>query len=272
MDWISPPSQPSGHVSESVPVMEPKPPPSNPTELAVAGLPKTRREELRMVEQTIDYEFSDLALLNQALTHSSFNNLMADSPGDYESLEFLGDAILGFVISEILYQRFPEHTEGTLSKLRSHLVSRSQLARMSAKIGIHRFVLLSPGEEQTGGRRKTAILGDIFESLLAAIYLDGGIEAARRVILQQFDPVLEDLQRRDPTLKDHKSRLQELLHTRGLREPNYRIVSEKGPDHRKEFLIEAWIDNQPAARAWGRSKKDAEQRAAEQALSGLENS
>lgn len=233
------------------------------------SLSKERRKELAAAEEILGHRFSDLELLNRALTHSSFKNFAADCHTDYESLEFLGDAILEFVVSEALYERLPQHSAGELTKLRSLLVSRARLAALSRDAGLERFILLSPGEDRTGGRRKKTILGDIFESLVAALYLDGGLTVVTQWILGWFDPLLQEMQRGALPPKDHKSRLQELLHTRRLREPDYRILEEKGPDHRKEFLVEAWIDKRPVARAWGRSKREAEQQAARLALEAI---
>ncbi len=229
-----------------------------------------RLEELARLEEEIGYSFQRPALLERALTHRSYANLSSGGEKDYESLEFLGDAVLDFVISDLLFRMFPDRPEGALSKARSHLVSRKQLARLSAALGLDRYVRLSSGEERTGGRQKKALLGDLWESLLAALYLDGGIEPVRRFVLERFEPLLTETGRKDYPLRDHKSRLQEALHARGVSEPEYRIVREQGPDHRKEFLIEARIAGKAVARAWGRTKKEAEQKAAQDAF-GLVN-
>ncbi len=229
-----------------------------------------RLAELRALVDALGLRVSNLQLLDQALTHGSFTNQSGSSHRDYQSLEFLGDAILGLVISEILYRLYPDHSEGELSRFRSHLVSRRQLARLSASCGLDRVVRLGSGEEQTGGRRKAAILGDVFESLIAAVYLDGGLEPVREFVMSQFRELFSEIAALEMAPQDHKSRLQELLHARGQSEPDYLIVAEEGPDHRKQFLVEARIMGRPVAQAWGHSRKRAEQRAAQEALDQLQ--
>lgn len=233
-----------------------------------------RLAELRALERRLGHEFENPALLDRALTHRSFlhdagKQGRSQDTRDYEALEFFGDAILGLIISEELFLAQPDLHEGELSKLKAHLVSAKQLSRLSRELELSRFVRLSHGEEKTGGRGKKAILADLFESLTAALYLDAGLEGARRFVLSRFRPLLDEIDSDRFHVRDYKSTLQELLHSRGLSEPSYKVVAESGPDHRKEFLIEVFSGGQALARGQGLSKKEAEQRAAHIALEVL---
>lgn len=215
------------------------------------------------------HRFRRIQVLERALTHRSYAH-EAGVPGrHYESLEFLGDSVLELIISESLYLANPDRSEGELSKTRSFLVSRSELSTLSRRLGLGRYLRLSQNEEKTGGRHRTTILADAFESVIAAIYLDGGLEAARSFILDQFRDHLKQDARQELDLGDYKSRLQERLHVLGGREPNYRVVRESGPEHSKTFLIEVRGLNRVLARAHGTSKKRAEQKAARRALTEL---
>jgi ribonuclease-3 len=225
------------------------------------------------LEDELGYRFRDIGLLEHALTHRS--RAHEDASGgviDNESLEFLGDAVLGFVIADMLFQRYPTHSEGYKSKVKASIVSATSLTRLAEKIDLGRFVLLGRGEEKTGGRRKHAILADSFEAVIAAIYLDGGIEAAREFIVSLFGPLLTDAgdQAAEASFtEDWKSALQERLQAEGLGLPNYRLASAEGPDHRKRFDVEVLVGGEPTGRATGRSKKEAEQQAAKAALEKL---
>ncbi len=225
------------------------------------------------LEDQLGYWFRDIGLLEHALTHRS--RAHEDASGgviDNESLEFLGDAVLGFVIADMLFQRYPTHSEGYKSKVKASIVSAVSLTRLAEKIDLGRFVLLGRGEEKTGGRRKHAILADSFEAVIAAIYLDGGIDAAREFIVSVFGPLLTgagDQAAEASFTEDWKSALQERLQADGLGLPNYRLASAEGPDHRKRFDVEVLVDGRPAGRATGRSKKEAEQQAAKAALERL---
>ena len=230
-------------------------------------------DTLGPLEDCIGYEFRDLGLLEHALTHRS--RAHEDASGgviDNESLEFLGDAVLGFVIADLLFTRFPTHSEGYKSKVKAGIVSSASLARIAEELDLGRFVLLGRGEEKTGGRRKHAILADSFEALIAAIYLDGGIEAAREFILSRFGPLVAGAgdQAAEATFtEDWKSAFQEWLQAEGHGLPHYRIASADGPDHRKRFDVEVIVGGRPVSRASGRSKKEAEQQAAKSALAKL---
>jgi ribonuclease-3 len=228
-------------------------------------------EHLGPLQDKIGYEFTDLGLLEHALTHRS--RAHEDASGgviDNESLEFLGDAVLGFVIADLLFHKFPTHSEGYKSKVKAGIVSASSLARLANDNDLGRYVLLGRGEEKTGGRNKHAILSDSFEALIAAIYLDGGVEAAQAFILSRFAPLVAaagDRAAEASFTEDWKSALQERLQAEGRGLPQYRLVAAEGPEHRKRFDIEVSAGGQPLARATGRSKKDAEQQAAKAALS-----
>jgi ribonuclease III len=243
-------------------------------EIAPSGSPQPN-PKIRQLEQRIGYSFCDPSLLEQALTHRSFVNearqwdVSGARPKDYENLEFLGDSVLGMVISEFLFVQFPHRPEGELAKTKSFLVSTTQLAQISQELGLGRLFRLSYGEEKTGGREKRALLADLFESLTAAIYLDGGIAAARSFILTSFKSRLDHIVQGTLAFNDYKSLLQEQLHERGLPEPRYRVIEETGPEHRKQFLVEVRISADRVATGTGRSKKEAQQQAARNAIQQL---
>src|SRR5262249_48945842 len=186
--------------------------------------------ELEPLERRINYRFRDRGLLEHAMTHRS--RVHEDASGgviDNESLEFLGDSVLGFVIADMLFRNFPQHNEGQKSKLKASLVSASSLARLGDRLGLGEFLILGRGEEKTGGRRKQALIADGYEALIAAIYLDGGVEPARAFIERQFESLILEARRTGVAAaftEDYKSALQEWLqsHDRGL--PAYRLVSE----------------------------------------------
>jgi ribonuclease III len=237
------------------------------------------------LEQTLGYRFTRPELLEQALTHSSQAREMelASSPpgtrvGDNEQLEFLGDAVLGLITTEELFQRFPHFREGELSKLRAHLVSEKHLIRVAQLLEFGHFLRLGRGEEKSGGRNKTALLVDALEAVLGAMYIDGGLESVRRVVVQHvISPELEGIARDGSSLPltDHKSALQERLQAMGRPQPVYVLVKEQGPEHSKTFTVEArlQIADRPepefVGRAEGSTKKNAEQGAARQLLEYL---
>lgn len=236
-------------------------------------LNRERRFRLEQLQDRLQYEFSKLELLDRSLTHKSYADRHQQAGIlHYGSLEFLGDAILGFVIAAELFRRFPTLSQGQLSKLRSHLVSGRQLEQLSIGLGLGGYLLLGKGEEKTGGRTKRALLADVFESLVAAIYLDGGLLASKSFILSQFAALLSDLRPAVRDYKDSKSRLQELLHARGLAAPVYRLIDESGPDHKKRFQVEVTVSGRVMGSGKAGSKKAAQQVAAAQALTCLEDS
>ena len=229
--------------------------------------------ELEPLERRIGYRFKDRGLLEHALTHRS--RVHEDASGgvfDNESMEFLGDSVLGFVIADMLFRQFPHHNEGQKSKLKASIVSAASLARLGEKINLGEFLILGRGEEKTGGRRKLALIADCYEALIAAIYLDGGVEPVRAFIERQFASLIQEARRTgaDATFtEDYKSALQEWLqsHDRGL--PAYRLAGEVGPAHRRLFDVEVVVNGVPVARAEGKSKKEAAQAAAKLALDRL---
>ena len=225
------------------------------------------RDEFEALQQAIGYRFRDRGLLEHAMTHTSrANEDVSGGVTDNESLEFLGDAILGFVIADMLFKEFPSFDEGQKSKIKASLVSTVTLARQAERLAIGDHLLLGRGEEKTGGRHKQALLADTYEALIAAIYLDGGIDQARAFILADFAPLVADIRRDGLAGQDHKSALQEYLQARDEPLPEYRLTGTLGPDHRKLFHVEVWVRGEALAEATGASKKEAEQEAARLAL------
>lgn len=221
------------------------------------------------LERAIGHSFSDPRRLERALTHSTVRQeAIADFPGDNEELEFLGDAVLGLVVSEFLLRLFPDWTAGKLSQSKARLVSAPSLHQAARGIQLGSYVQLGKGEEKTGGREKETVLADGYEAVVAAIYLDAGLPAAaafvRRTLL---DSALSDAAPLDAP--DHKSALQEFLQARGQRPADYRVVNETGPDHQKMFIVELLVEGSALARSEGPSKKKAEQIAARIALERL---
>jgi ribonuclease III len=223
-------------------------------------------KELAKLEVRINHDFKNRALLFRALTHSSYANENPVGRGDNEQLEFLGDSIIGFVISECLLSRHPHLTEGQLSKRKAHLVSSSSLFRVASRLELGRFLNLGKGEEKTGGRLKRALLVDACEALAAAIYLDGGLEAARKFVLTQFAEDLHEIVAGRFASSDYKSRLQEKLQSLHRARAEYSVINEIGPDHRKRFSVRLTIAGEPTSEGQGETKKSAEQEAARLAL------
>jgi len=228
------------------------------------------RDEFEALQQAIGYRFRDRGLLEHAMTHTSrANEDVSGGVVDNESLEFLGDALLGFVVADLLFREFPEYDEGQKSKAKAAIVSTAALARQAERLNLGDHLLLGRGEEKTGGRQKQALLADGYEALIAAIYLDGGIEHARAFIVREFRPLLQEARRVGALGQDYKSALQELLQSRDLPLPEYRLVGTAGPDHRKLFEIELLVKGMRLAGASGPSKKEAEQEAARLGLEEL---
>lgn len=231
---------------------------------------------LDTLEHTLKHQFSDRALLEQAVTHSSlaFEQGAANgrkAPADNEKLEFLGDAVLGLVVAQSLYESFPDLTEGDLTRLRAALVSRRHLGSVAESLHLGNYLRLGRGEERNGGRSKAVLLANSFEAIVAALYLDAGIETARDFVRRTvIDPTVQRLYKgleRGESMGDHKSALQEMLQARGAAPPEYEVKAETGPDHRKRFLVEVVIAGSPdlpsvAAQGVGTTKKKAEQEAA----------
>ena len=228
------------------------------------------RDEFEELQQATAYRFRDRGLLEHAMTHTSrANEDMSGGVFDNESLEFLGDAVLGFVIADVLFREFPEYDEGAKSKTKAALVSTATLARQAERLSLGDHLLLGRGEEKTGGRRKQALLADGYEALIAAIYLDGGIEQAYAFIAREFGPLLSEARMSGVVAQDHKSALQEYLQSHDEPLPEYRLAGAIGPDHNKQFQVEVIVRGETVASASGPSKKDAEQEAARLALERL---
>jgi ribonuclease III len=235
------------------------------------GLVVPLPQQFASLEARIGYRFRDRGLLEHALTHKS--KAHEDPSGgvvDNESLEFLGDAVLGLVVADTLFRTFPTYTEGQKSKIKANLVSTVSLAEVAGGLGLGEHLILGRGEEKTGGRRKHALLADTCEAIIAAVYLDGGFEPARQFILRELGAAIEEARRPLYVGRDHKSLLQERLQQSGRPLPTYRIAAEVGPDHRKLFHVEIVVDGQTLGQGTGKTKKDAEQEAARAALASLE--
>ena len=225
------------------------------------------------LEAVLGYTFRDRELLAQALRHSSWCNEQpsgAEKIDDNERFEFLGDAVLDLVVGHRLMTRFPQLREGELSVTRAQVVSETGLSEVAGALGIGTWILLGKGEEKSGGRAKPSILADAFEALVAAVYLDGGFDAARAMIERLLAHRIENVEFKG--FYDFKTRLQELTQARLKATPSYRVVSELGPDHDKRFVVAVTIGDDEWARAVGKSKKEAEQMAAAEAAFRLEGS
>jgi ribonuclease-3 len=222
-----------------------------------------------ILEDKLDYVFRDASLVETALTHRSWMNETQETlRTDNERLEFLGDAVLALVSSDLLMKRFPEQPEGELSKARAAIVNEAGLASIADRLALGQWIFLGRGEEQAGGRQKRSLLANAFEALVGAVYLDGGFEAAYRVAGRLIEPSLADVPA--AANKDFKSRLQELAQAKLQMAPSYTVLSERGPDHAKTFEVAILIGDKEYGRAFGRSKKEAQQNAAEQALAIME--
>ncbi len=229
------------------------------------------RDEFEQLQRAAGYRFRDIGLLEHAMTHTSrANEDVSGGVRDNESMEFLGDAVLGFVMADILFREFPAFAEGDKSKAKAALVSTIALARQAERLALGDHLLLGRGEEKTGGRRKQALLADAYEALIAAIYLDGGIEQAQAFIAREFAAELNDIRSHGLSGLDAKSALQEYLQSHERPLPQYRLAGTLGPDHRKLFQVDVVVQGETLATASGPTKKDAEQEAARMALDKLQ--
>lgn len=226
------------------------------------------KQGMQELEATIGYVFKDKALIKQALTHSSYaNEMRIMKSGNYERLEFLGDAVLEMISSDFLFSKYPTMPEGQLSKLRASLVCEPALSLAAKGISLEKYFLLGKGEESTGGRDRDSIACDIMEAVIGAIYRDSGIEEAKKYI---FRFILDDIEKKK-LFFDAKSNLQELAQSKYKQQLSYRVIYEKGPEHDKEFGVEALLGETAVGSGKGRSKKIAEQHAAYEALLTLHN-
>jgi len=227
--------------------------------------PSNPRADLEGTAERLGYRFRNPALLRRSLTHCSF--MGGDTEQNNEQFEFLGDAVLSLTMSHLLLERFPDQSEGDLSKIRASLVNESVLARKAAEFRLGEDLLIGKGEERTRGRRKPSILAAAYEAVLGAVYLDGGFEAARELVAQHFEREIDE--HATMGLKDYKTRLQELTQSLFKEVPTYYLIRETGPDHDKRFVSQISIGGKAYGRGVGRSKKIAEQAAAMQALGRL---
>jgi len=221
-------------------------------------------------ERALAYKFRDRDLLARALTHKSYANERRETSSSHnERLEFLGDTVLGFIIGELIYRSFPNLQEGALSKIKAHLVSAATLASKGRALGIGRYLRMGAGEARSGGAEKLSLLADGFEAVIAAIYLDGGLSAAEAFLRRVFGPDVTGIDIGDLSFQDYKTALQETAQALGLPLPEYRIVDEYGPDHEKIFVIQVFWDGEAFAYGRGSSKREAQRKAAKEALKRL---
>lgn len=213
-------------------------------------------------EKKINYEFRDKLLLKTALTHSSYVKEHGRSVRSNERLEFLGDAFFDAIIGEKLFKIFPDKEEGFLSRTRATLVCEKSLSDKAKKLNVGEYILLGRGEEHSGGRHRESILADAMEAVIGAVYLDGGFEAAKEMVIGLFKDVIEDTRHGKYVITDYKTVLQEELQSRKITDIRYALLGENGPDHDKTFEVELLINGIRGTRGKGKSKKQAEQNAA----------
>ena len=225
------------------------------------------RDEFEEIEHRVGHRFKDRGLLEHALTHKS--RAAEDASGgvaDNESLEFLGDAVLGLIVADLLFHTYPDSDEGQKSKIKASVVSTQALARRAEAMQLGRHLLLGSGEEKTGGRFKPALLADAYEALIAAVYLDGGLPAAAAFLERELSDAIQEGAGQSVVGQDYKSALQERVQALGRPLPEYRVAAESGPDHLKVFIVEVVVAGETLASGAGKAKKIAEQEAARLAL------
>jgi ribonuclease-3 len=217
-------------------------------------------DQLTKLQKTLRYTFSDKKLIIEALTHKSYKQ-----PYNNERLEFLGDAVLDLIVGEYLFDRFPSYNEGHLSKMRASLVNEGGFTLLAKHIGLGDAIFLSNAEENNGGRSKPSLLSNAFEAVMGAVYLESGLETARQITIRLLEEVHSSISL-DSLFKDYKTTLQELTQAHFGTTPEYRLVGSSGPDHKKEFVVAVVIDGKEYARSSGKSKKIAQQEAANVAM------
>lgn len=232
---------------------------------------KDRFKKLKIFEKSVGYGFRNNALLNQAFTHKSYaNEKNMERSSDNERLEFLGDSVLGVVMSHTLYNEYPGEDEGVLTRYKSQLVSGETLGRIAKELGLGEYLLLGRGEEASGGRKHVSNLMCAMEAVIGAIFLDGGLKSAHGFISRVFRPEIQ-LVKEGKGAKDYKSVFQQIALRKFKTMPSYRILSEIGPDHKKHFIVEAMVSGRGCGIGSGPNKKSAEQASAKEALSALES-
>lgn len=219
---------------------------------------------MEFLEEKLNYKFNNRDLLKNALTHSSYANEVRSSHGSNERLEFLGDSVLSVIVSEYIYSQFSEKPEGELTKLRASLVCEKSLCSFARELELGKYLLLGKGEEHNGGRERDSILADAFEAVLAAIYLDAGMEKAREHVMRFVSREINS--KKDDGFKDYKTVLQEIIQRNPEESVTYILTDEQGPAHDKKFTVEVHLNSNVIGKGEGHSKKAAEQMAAKQAL------
>ncbi len=219
---------------------------------------------MNKLEQNLHYTFTDKSLLENALTHSSYANELRDPHSSNERLEFLGDSVLSVIVADYIYKTYPNKPEGELTKLRASLVCEKSLCYFANKISLGEFLRLGKGEDQNGGRQRPSILADAFEAVLAAMYLDGGMDIATKHVMRFVTEELEHID--DEVFKDYKTSLQEVIQQNPEEQLTYVLTGESGPDHDKRFFVEVHLNSNVIGKGVGKNKKQAEQAAAKQAL------
>ncbi len=231
---------------------------------------RVRFKQLSIVQNLINVKFKDKNLLNRALIHRSYvNEFSTGKIKDNERLEYLGDSVLGLIVNEYLFKRFEEYPEGDLAKIKSAVVSEPTLAKVARDIKLGNFLLMGKGEELSGGRDRSSILANSFEALIGAVYLDQGLKECRNFILSLLKKDIERIDRMT-YLRDPKTTLQEYVQKKYKERPVYEVVEEKGPDHKKEFIVRLIINGVEVSRGTGSSKRKAEMTAAEHILKKID--
>lgn len=223
-------------------------------------------KNIMQLEDKIQYHFNDRKLLEIAVTHSSYIKENAAGKKSNERLEFLGDAFFDAIIGEELFKIFPHKEEGFLSRIRATLVCEKSLAKEAVKLGLGEYLKLGNGEERSGGRQRASILADAMEAVMGAIYLDGGFGPVKKVVLDIFEEAIDDARHGKYVITDYKTALQEKLQSQGITDIHYELIDETGPDHNKTFFVQLNVKDRTATTGQGKSKKQAEQKAAEAML------
>jgi ribonuclease III len=226
---------------------------------------KARNKSLLKLQNVIGYRFSEVDLLDRALTHRSFINETVTRVTDNERLEYLGDSVLGLIVNEYLFKRFDNYHEGDLAKIKSVVVSEDTLTKIAQEISIGEYLLLGKGEENCGGRTRPSILANTVEAVIASIYLDGGLVKTKKIVLHYIKKYIDQVDRL-PALRDPKTSLQEIIQKKYKDKPIYRLVEESGPDHKKQFIVQLVVRNKDVVRGIGTSIRRAETDAAKNAL------
>ncbi|PSM53097.1 ribonuclease III [Campylobacter blaseri] len=219
---------------------------------------------LNILEKNLGYKFKDKNLLKLALTHKS-----SKTPKNNERLEFLGDAVMDLIVAEYLCQKFKDTNEGELSKLRAALVNETSFSNLAKNLNLGNFIFLSNAEEQNNGRHKNSILSDAFEAIMGAIYIEGGLEICKNIAIRLLEKNYDEIDSKS-LLKDYKTTLQEITQAKFGATPMYKLISSQGPDHEKKFVMGVFLNDKKYGESLGKSKKDAEQKAAKKAIEKIE--